>query len=192
MSEVATIVGGGPAVEYRDIPGFPGYRVGSDGSVWTARQKVALGGRNGTRAIVGDAWRKMTPSPRNKEGHLCVVLSDKKSYHVHYLVLLTFVGPRPEGMECCHSPDRNPANNALSNLRWGTRKSNAADTLEHDTMVYGERNGQAKLTAERVAEMRSDYAAGASQASLARKYKVSKTTARRVVTGRSWVRQLKA
>lgn len=26
----------GGGVEYRDIPEFPGYRVGSDGSVWSA------------------------------------------------------------------------------------------------------------------------------------------------------------
>jgi hypothetical protein len=34
-----------PPVEYRDVPGFPGYRVGTDGSVWSCWERTA-GGRS--------------------------------------------------------------------------------------------------------------------------------------------------
>lgn len=52
---------------------------------------------------------------------------------VHHAVLEAFVGPRPEGMEGCHFPDRDPANNRLENLRWDTRSSNHLDRRAHGT-----------------------------------------------------------
>lgn len=45
---------------------------------------------------------------------------------VHHLVLLAFVGPRPDGLEACHYDD-DPANNNLGNLRWDTRSANHLD-----------------------------------------------------------------
>lgn len=47
-------------------------------------------------------------------------------WYVHRLVLFTFVGEPPPGTEGCHW-DGHPANNALSNLRWGTRSENMLD-----------------------------------------------------------------
>lgn len=51
---------------------------------------------------------------------------------VHRLVLETFVGPCPPGMEACHN-DGNPANNHVSNLRWDTGSSNMLDKRRHGT-----------------------------------------------------------
>ena len=51
---------------------------------------------------------------------------------VHHLVLEAFVSPRPDGLEACHG-DGDARNNAVSNLRWGTHKSNEADKLRHGT-----------------------------------------------------------
>lgn len=51
---------------------------------------------------------------------------------VHRLVLLTFSGPCPDGMEGLHK-DGNPANNALSNLAWGTHSENQMDQVLHGT-----------------------------------------------------------
>lgn len=48
------------------------------------------------------------------------------------LVLQTFVGPCPEGMECCHN-DGDFENNRLSNLRWGTKSENTLDSVKHGT-----------------------------------------------------------
>ena len=45
----------------------------------------------------------------------------RNNLYVHRLVLITFVGPCPEGMECCHKDD-NPLNNRLENLRWDTQE----------------------------------------------------------------------
>ena len=49
---------------------------------------------------------------------------------VHVLVLLAFVGPRPQGAHACHVDD-DGANNALSNLYWGTPTQNAYDRVRN-------------------------------------------------------------
>lgn len=47
--------------------------------------------------------------------------------YVHRLVLETFVGPCPEGMEARHYPDMDPSNNRLENLSCSTHRKNLAD-----------------------------------------------------------------
>lgn len=49
---------------------------------------------------------------------------------VHRLVLESFVGPCPDGMEACHN-DGNPHNNRLDNLRWDTHTENMYDVVRH-------------------------------------------------------------
>ena len=134
-------------VEYRDIPGFIGYRVGDDGSVWSCR---------GYRGIITSEWHQLRPY-RGTTGHLRVNLSSLGIQLVHRLVLLAFVGPCPEGMECCHE-DGDPSNNKPSNLRWDTRKANYADRVRHGTHNRGERHGNAKLTAAIVLGLRARHA----------------------------------
>lgn len=53
-----------------------------------------------------------------------------KSRVIHQVVLEAFVGPRPPGMEACHN-DGDKSNNALSNLRWDTKKANEFDAVRH-------------------------------------------------------------
>jgi hypothetical protein len=50
---------------------------------------------------------------------------------VAHLVLETFIGPRPEGMQCCHWDD-NAANDNLTNLRWDTYEANRQDVVRNN------------------------------------------------------------
>src|SRR4051812_31439367 len=106
------MAGDNSSVRYRslDFFGFPGYRVGDDGTVWSCRPK------NGKGANV--SWRQLRPTPRPNGGYLVAVLHPgQHTFLVHRLIMEAFVGPRPDGLQCCHG-DGNPANNAISNLRW--------------------------------------------------------------------------
>jgi hypothetical protein len=67
---------------------------------------------------------------RMPSGHLSVALGRKNSQCVHKLVLLAFVGAAPNKHECLHM-NGNPADNRLSNLRWGTRSENMKDAYAH-------------------------------------------------------------
>jgi hypothetical protein len=67
--------------------------------------------------------------------------------YVHFLVLTTFVGPRPKGMEACHG-NGDCFDNHLSNLRWDTPVNNHADKRKHGTLLVGLRNPNTKLSAK--------------------------------------------
>ncbi len=70
-----------------------------------------------------------------EKDHLFVTLRGRKKA-VHRLVLSAFVGPCPDGMECCHD-DGDPTNNAVSNLYWGTRSQNMRDRFRHGWVGAG-------------------------------------------------------
>lgn len=107
---------GEPGVTYRPIPSAKGYWAGSDGSIWSQRRgrpiklKLAMNKTN----------RRLYISPYGG-----------RQRQVAHLVLEAFVGPRQPGMEACHFPDRTPSNNAITNLRWDTRRENIRDAQIH-------------------------------------------------------------
>lgn len=120
------------------------YRVSSKGRVRSVSRTVLVPG--GTRQIRG---RLLKPSPVSKSGHLFVVLCKDgvpENKLVHRLVLEAFVGPCPEGMECRHFPDRNPANNCLNNIQWGTASQNQRDRVPQGTSNRGEKHYNCKIT----------------------------------------------
>lgn len=146
-------------VVYRrlDFLGFPNYRVGTDGSVWT---KKIVGGRGN----VGKYWRRR--KLYDKDRYYSVVFhspNGPKKYSVHVLVLMAFFGPCPKRMECRHFPDRNPKNNNLENLSWATHIVNLADRKIHGTMpiqprgIHGKRS---RFKTKHVLWIRKKYADG--------------------------------
>lgn len=78
-----------------------------------------------------------------KSGHQFVELGRGNGFCVHVLVLEAFIGPAPDGMECCHYDD-DPAHNHLTNLRWDTRAANMADFKRN----YGRHQGQRGVSHE--------------------------------------------
>lgn len=128
----------------RDIAEHPGYRVAQDGSVWSCWRQRGNGRGHAPTLFQSNEWRPLRIGVRN--GFARVSLGRGKTRYVGALVLETFVGPRPNGHECCHFPDPDPANCALDNLRWGTSAENTADQRAHGSLIGGERHGMAKLT----------------------------------------------
>lgn len=173
------------SVEYRDIPGFPGYRVGSDGSVWF-RWITCRSGRRLT-----NNWKRMKLTPGSK-GYLRVNLTPEsggryQTFRVHRLVLEAFVGPCPDGMECRHFPDTDKTNNRLENLSWGTPEQNRDDNHQTDAYRDCDAHPMAKLTSGQVASIRSRYAAGGVlQRELAEEFGVSVPNISTIVNGHSW------
>lgn len=172
-------------VRYLLVKGFPGYCVGDDGSVWSCKVQ-------GHANLYRQKWKKLSPGRYCKSGHVHVNLSingKRTFFAVHRLILETFVGPCPPGMQCCHSPDRNPKNNRLDNLRWDTPKANSEDAVRDGTIIAcrGQTNGNSKLTNEQVWEIRRLYATGKwQQRPLAKKFKVSQTLVGMIVRREVW------
>lgn len=176
-------------IEYRDIPGFPGYRVGSDGSVWSCwRRKRHSSGRGFVRAMDLAVWVQLRRVPDARQRLRVSLCCDGRvtKVFVHRLVLEVFVGQCPDGMEACHFPDRNPANCRLGNLRWDTKQANATDRVAHQTDPRGERNPRAVLTAAAAAEIRTRVAAGEKRRGLAAEFGVGRTSIDNVVNQATW------
>lgn len=174
-------------VEYRDVAGFPGYRVGDDGSVWSCWKKVQAH-RRLILSVLGSEWKRLRGT-RDRRNRLSVQLCRDGRHirrFVHRIVLEAFVGPCPPGMECCHFPDRDTTNNALANLRWDTRKANCSDKVKHGTDGAGERNPRARLTSAQVVEVRKLAAAGVQHAQLAQQFGVAKSTIGYVIARGTW------
>ena len=85
-------------------------------------------------------------------GYLTVRLYDrdrKKTFDVHRLMAMTFLGGVPDGMHVCHiSGEKTDCR--LINLRVDTPASNESDKVVHGTSNRGERFGRSKYTEEQV------------------------------------------
>jgi len=112
------------AEQWRPVPGAPGYEVSDQGRVRSV-PRVVLRSNGSPFTVKGCILRPQV----KRSGHLKVELR-AGSRQVHEVVLSAFVGPRPDGMECLHG-NGDPADNRLTNLRWGTRKENVADAIRH-------------------------------------------------------------
>lgn len=112
------------SVNYREVEFTEGYRVGSDGTVWSRRNA-----RWGLRK----QWRRLRPG-LDSVGYRSVALmmpnKRARTWRVNVLVLLAFRGARPSRHDSCHG-NGNRQDNRLSNLRWGTRRANMADASRH-------------------------------------------------------------
>lgn len=172
-----------PGVVYKVVPWNRGYRVGSDGSVWTCRRRIS----NSGPTVITKFWRKMKPGRVGNGYYRVALFKDGKATRVsvHRLILETFVGPCPPGHEAAHFPDQSKANNALANLTWKTKSKNYADRYTHGTENTGEKNGRSKLTVSQVLDIRARRGKSTGPA-LAKEYGVSKVVISSIQLRKSW------
>ncbi len=175
MSEVQ------PTVEYREIKGFPGYRVGNDGSVWGC---LGRGGLRGSRTMT---WKVLKQSPTS-QGYLSVRLyvnKRGKTHHVHKIVAMAFLGPQPEGAFVLHGPN-GQKDNTPGNLYYGDQLINMQDKLRDDTHSRGERCVTAKMTEKKVAEAMRLRGVGLSYREIGNYLGVTGSCISKIVTGKNW------
>jgi len=113
------------------IPGFEGrYEVSDQGRVKSLSRYVNSG--NGAKRLIP---QRILKSAKIRNGYIIICLGTIKAQaastqYIHRLVLSAFVGPCPDGMECCHN-NGDPSDNRLLNLRWDTPESNRSDAVLH-------------------------------------------------------------
>ena len=132
--------------EWKNVVGFEGlYQVSSLGIVRSVPKSKTFRNRWGGWNTNRSHGKVLVAKP-NKWGYPIVRLTkdgETVFRSIHRLVLESFVGPRTNGMVCRHFPDRNPLNNRLDNLQWGTNQENSDDKIIHGTTLRG-----TKLTKE--------------------------------------------
>lgn len=161
---------------WKDVVGWEGiYQVSDQGRVKSLSRVVR--NRYGMCRLMPDRILKGFKI----RGHLCVGLrpvGGKKrdpsvTKMVSRLVLLAFVGPCPENMECRHR-NGDVGDSRLKNVYWGIR-------------LQGEDHPRARITEKKVRKIRARYATGNyTMQSLADWIGVSITTIHCIVRRRIW------
>jgi HNH endonuclease len=146
------------------------------------RYQISTRGR-----VIGAKGRLLSCFPR--DGYPSFGIRENASYArmwpVHMAVLLTFVGPVPENMECAHeNGDRGDPR--LSNLSYRTPRANTHQKWDHGTMLEGERQHMAKLTIAKVQRMRELFVSGVPCKALAIQFEVSESTAYEAIHTAWW------
>lgn len=121
-------------MKVKNLTEFPDYFADTDGNIWREKN--------------GKLKKIKSPNAPYSQFNL---YKDKipKSSRVHRIILETFIGPCPKGMEACHN-NGIKSDNRLINLRWDTRKSNTKDKELHGVIPKGENHYLAKLNNKKV------------------------------------------
>ena len=170
---------------WKDIPGYEGkYQASTEGRIRSLDYEV-----NCRNPYTGDLFKRtingrvLRPGKFCKCGHLSVILGHGTSGKpVHQLIMRTFVGEPPLGMEVLHI-NGNPKDNRLENLRYGTRTENILD-------VYKQGGVWRKLSTDDVYAIRFGLLCGMKGIDLARAFDVSPSVISSIKVGRtfSWLK----
>ena len=155
---------------YKDIGDYIIY---SDGWIWSKHKGDYLKPQDN-----GLGYQKITMRVNNK----------RKNVYIHRLVAETFI-PNPNSLPEVNHKDGDKSNNNVNNLEWCTGLQNKHHAAENGLTLKGERNHAHKLTEEQIKTIRSEYVFGSkdkSQRALARKYGVSQTAIRYILSGKNW------
>lgn len=152
-------------IEWTDIPGANRYRISNYG------------------VIVGPSGKVLRPM-KSESGHLYVFI-DRKRRYVHRLVLETYCGDCPLGMECRHL-DGNPSNNHISNLRWGTKRENVEDRERHGRMPIPHLSPFTKLKPKDIPIIYFLHLEGNSSRAIGGLFRTSHTTIQKIIRGERW------
>ena len=115
---------------WREVVGWEGFYEVSDRGNVRSVDRVITYSNGSTRLQKG---KNLKPYLR-KNGYTQVGLrrpgAKPVTGRVHQMVMESFVGPPPEGMEVCHN-NGDRYDNRLENLRYGTTSENTADQVKH-------------------------------------------------------------
>lgn len=131
----------------------------------------------------------LRPCTLKRGGYLAVSLwngNRGKTHPVHQLVAAGFHGPRPSPRHHAAHFDGDKLNNTPLNVRWATKEENEAHKKTHGTDNSGERNGQAKLSAATVMEIKDAAKSGERTRDVAARFGISESHVSSITTGRIW------
>lgn len=156
---------------WKPIPGFTEYEASDMGHVRRARD----------RKILGQHFSR---------GYYTVKLG-RPRIRTSRAVCAAFHGPPPTPDHYALHGNGDRQDNRAFNLRWGTQKENCSDKYRHGTILYGARNGYAKVDEHMVREIRrlcagGRYGGGTRQRDVAEMFGISQGAVSSIVLGKNW------
>lgn len=156
------------------ISDFPNYEVDTNGDIWRGKRGKSI---------------KLNPH-KSKQGYVFVSLYKEGvkravTMRLHQIVLQTFIGKCPIGMQACHNNGVRD-DNRLENLRWDTPKNNNADKRLHGTYLKGSLCPSSKLNEKQVRVIKWCFKNGMEPPALAKYFPVTRQTLGRIKAGKWW------
>lgn len=172
---------------WKPVPGFGNHYEASSLGRIRSKDRIVIRkhSKSGKNIEFFYKSKLLSPCSSDKYGHQVVHIGfngQRKNVFVHTMVLLAFVGERPDGMECCHI-NGDPKDNKIDNLRWDTHYSNNQDRKQHGTYALGDKHPMARITEQDVLAIRSS---GKSNKELRKIYAISNSQMHRILTKQSW------
>ena len=153
-------------LDRRPIPDLDPYYADTKGRIW--------------RRLKNGRWQLRAVG--RKDGYASLLIGGRR-YMVSRIVLLAFTGPPPTPYHEAAHEDGNRRNNRPDNLRWATHAENCKDKERHGTHQAGMNAANRKL---RAADVRTIRGSPATNATLARIFKVDPSTISLIRRGFLW------
>lgn len=165
---------------WRPVIGFEGlYEVSNFGRVRSVSRWVSIG--NGKRLSEGKIIAQSL-----KAGYPTVCLCNcgiERHRSVHRILAEAFIAGSGEVVRHL---DGDKLNCVEENLSWGSYAENEADKRNHGRSVFGESHARAKLTIEKVRQIRMMHERGITQLSIAKSIGVGRGAVGCVIRGETW------
>lgn len=167
-------------IEYKFLEDYPGYRFGSDGSIWS--------GWNNHGDLTNN-WRRLNGNV-GALGYRKITIKHKDrgqiTMNFNVLILEAFVGPKSKRyLQCCHI-DHNKLNNNIDNLFWGTHQDNIDGNVESNIHPHGESHGRAIINDEIARKAKILLGNGISCIKVSKLLHIPKHIVWRIKSGKSW------
>lgn len=161
-------------VEHKEVPNYPGYIANIKGDVFSNHFDFQRSG----------LFIKLE-SGLNRQGRRVFHLKGGKVKLASNIIISTFVGPKPIGMEVCHNNGIRD-DDRLDNLRYDTPENNQKDKEIHGTIAKGENLGTSKLKNEEVYEIKKLLRNGYHYKDIGSFFNVSDYAIFEIQRGRLW------
>lgn len=159
--------------EARLVPGYDAYSVTSYGRIFSTKYAKV---RELRQELCNSGAPRVTFSLGNVP----------KRFLVARLVALAFLGPRNRRLVIHLNGDS--ADNALANLKYGTRAELGRIAVSIPTVSFGEARPSAKLNPRKVRHIRELLTQGESHRSIAKRFAVSRPAIGAIARERTWQR----
>lgn len=157
-----------PGEIWKPCPTWPGYEASTHGRIRSQYTVLSC-------KAIQNGYPTCSPSVDGRQ----------RSVLVHRMVADAFLGPCPSGQEVRHL-DGDRMNRRPENLAYGDRAANQNDRVAHGTSNHGERNVNAKLTAEQALEVYRRAMSGERHGPIAKDFGLSPPQVSAIKSGRSW------
>lgn len=158
--------------EWRVIPGYPDYKVSSEGEIISmkfGKERLLNYGKDTAGYYQANLYRN----------------GIQKTMNAHKVVASAFLGECPEGLIVRHLDD-DKSNNHVSNLAYGTHKQNGEDAVRNGKYPKGEAHYFSKLTETDVKLIKALRTFGWTHKFIGEIMSVSRRNVCFILQGKSW------